>query len=109
MQLDGYDFDIASHVWFVSRLVKIPTEKGEEWRMLGFSAIYDRDTIVPSAPLPPGYEFKIDIPEGTRESYKYLTWVLEQRGYAIARDLPGTDDEASKQKLLDETEAWLRS
>lgn len=105
LQLDGYDYDIVSWVWFVSKLVKV----NGEWKMLGFTAIYDRDSITPSTPLPPGTAPKIDVPKGARESYKYIDWILTQRGYSIARDLPGTDDEASKQKLLDETEAWLRA
>ena len=101
--VSGVEYDCVSWVRFVSRLEK----PGEEWKITTLEAIYDKDSIAPTKPGVGTEELDIDT-KCPRASYKFLAWVLEQRGYRIAYDLPGTDDEESVQKCLDAGYNWLK-
>lgn len=106
--LDGVEYDMESWGWFVHRVGLVDLASGPEWKVLSLQFIYDRDSLLPTHPVhssPPVIE---SGPE-TRQSYKYLQWVLTKRGYSIPNDLPGTDREETRKKLLDACEKWLKS
>ena len=77
------------------------------WRLLTLEAIYDRDSVAPTKPTAGLSQPPVIDTTDYRASYKYLTWTLRLRGYKIAQNLPGTDDENSMNKCLDESYNWL--
>jgi hypothetical protein len=101
---EGVEYDIVSWVRFVTMVQKF--EK-VGWRLVTLEAIYDRDSVTPTKPLVGSSQPPIIDTTGFRASYKYLTWSLTLRGYEIAQDLPGTDDERSMKKCLDVAYSWL--
>ena len=101
---EGVEYDMVSWVRFVSRLQKFDKVG---WRMRTLEAIYDRDSVAPTKPGGAESRAPVVDTEGFRASYKYLTWSLTLRGYKIAQDLPGTDDEESVKKCLDAAYSWL--
>ena len=110
-EVGGVEYEVFSMVRFHSRLFYCaPVDARERaWKLVSLEAVYDRDYVIPMTRSgevqshPP-----IEIAPGARESYKYLDWVLGNRGFAIARDLPGVDDEGSVRKVMDEAQEWLR-
>jgi hypothetical protein len=104
LMFEGIEYDMVSWVRFVSMLQKF--EK-VGWRLLTLEAIYDRDTVAPTKPAVALSQPPVIDTTGFRASYKYLTWALTLRGYNIAQDLPGTDDEKSMKKCVDAGYSWL--
>lgn len=73
-------YDVVAWSRFVSRVERVDSPTGGEWKMLTLEAIYDRDSISPVVPgsgPPEGFE---EQTKGMRESYKCLGWVLASRG-----------------------------
>lgn len=113
--VEGIEYEMVSLVRFHSRLIyhcQGPDDGSHEgtWKLVSLEAVYDRDYVIPTThagvttqPSPP----PIQVAPGARESYKYLEWILENRGFAIARDLPGLDDEGSVRRVMDEAQEWL--
>ena len=105
LTVEGVEYDMVSWVRFISRVQKFD-EAG--WRLVTLEAIYDRDSVAPTKPgVGSGQPPPVIDTTGYRASYKYLTWALTLRGYKIAQDLPGTDDEKTMKKCLDESYNWL--
>jgi hypothetical protein len=107
--VDGVEYEMVSLVRFHSRLVLCPDDSQQwTWKLVSLEAVYDRDYVIPTTHSgvtqsnPP-----IEIAVDARESYKYLEWLLGNRGFFIARDLPGLDDESSVRKVMDEAQEWL--
>jgi hypothetical protein len=99
----GMDYDCTSLCRFVSRLELVDGV----WRMLTLEAIYVRDYILPAFPGKAIMDVPMDVLKGKRASYKYLGWLLAQKGFEVAVDLPGTDDADSIKRVMDASTAWL--
>jgi hypothetical protein len=100
-QLGGTEMNLSIYSRFVYR-----TERREErWRIFGFDAIYLRDELAPAVP---GRSISIDPKEleSFRPSYRLLSYVLGQRGYTIASDLPGEDKPETVRALMREIYSW---
>ncbi len=76
------------------------------WRIARITSIYERDTLIPSAP---GTRLAIDPRELAiyRPSYRCLAWYLSQQGYHVGADLLGDDqpDAVARQYAAEAT--WL--
>lgn len=101
VSLDGKEYDCISHARFISRLLNVRSR----WLLSSLEVIYDRDSLVPTAPFE-GAAINANL-SGNRQSYKYLTWLLSMRGQRIDQDLPGTDDPESVTKMMARNHAWL--
>lgn len=104
LAFEGVEYDMVSWVRFVSMVQKFDKVG---WRLRTLEAIYDRDAVTPTKPVVGSSQPLLIDTAGFRPSYKYLTWALNLRGYKIAQDLPGTDDEESMKKCLDAGYSWL--
>ncbi|KEF53434.1 uncharacterized protein A1O9_10409 [Exophiala aquamarina CBS 119918] len=98
-------YELVSWTRFISRLEKV----GEDWKLAGLEAIYDRDSITVAMPSTHGdgahgTSFKH---VGRRESYSSLAWFLEQRGLPVSDDLAGTDRPQSVEELMVRQFDWL--
>ena len=109
-EVGGVEYEIFSMVRFHSRLFYCGSlnSRDRAWKLVSLEAVYDRDYVIPMTRSGEVQMMTIEIAPGARESYKYLDWVLGNRGFAIARDLPGVDDEGSVRKVMDEAQEWLR-
>ena len=100
---EGIEYDCTSYTRFLSRLEKVDGE----WKFLTLEATYEKDTIIPSSPQ--STQVKLPINPEYRPSYNCIAWVLAQKGFSIAQDLPGSDVPGSCEKLQEENIAWLHS
>ncbi|GAB7333981.1 hypothetical protein MBLNU13_g06085t1 [Cladosporium sp. NU13] len=108
--VEGVEYEMVSLVRFHSRLVHCCPDDSQQgaWKLVSLEAVYDRDYVIPTARSDGAQANpRIEVAVGARESYKYLEWMLGNRGFAIARDLPGLDDESSVRKVMDEAQEWL--
>ena len=102
------EYDMISWGWWMHRAVHIADASGHPWTLSALRFIYDRDSISPTTPVQQGI-LEISTPLGARPTYKYLEWTLSRRGYTISRDLPGSDDPASVERLRTQENRWLHS
>lgn len=100
-EYQGVQYDLISYARLLSRLERVDSE----WKLLTMEALYDKDTIVPVVPNSP--TTNLTIPEGSRESYKGLGWLLAQRGFTINPELPGVDRPGSSEAVIEEGVEWL--
>ena len=101
---EGVEYDVVSWLRIVSKVQKL---ENVGWRLLSLEALYDRDSLTPTYPIAESCQPPVIDTASSRASYKFLTWALTLRGYNIAQDLPGTDDEKSMRKCLDAAYSWL--
>lgn len=102
------EYDMVSWGWWIHRAGRIKTPSGYSWILMAMHFIYDRDSITPTCPVP-GAALQVCLDPETRKSYKYLDWVLSQRGYNISKTLAGTDDVDSIEGLKAQERGWLDS
>ncbi|CAI7641809.1 unnamed protein product [Penicillium pancosmium] len=98
--LDGGDYDCVSYTRFLSRLQRVDGE----WKILTLEAVYERDTIVPVTPSMENTQF---VSPGGRESYRWIGWLLDRKGFQIDPNLPGIDRPASVSKLIGNCWSWI--
>ena len=83
-QFGGVEVDMVNYALFHSLVVR--TDRG--WRLKSFMGIYQRDTLTavnPNDRLPINWEeIKTFRPE-----YRFLCYVMMQRGYQVSQELPG--------------------
>ena len=106
--LDDIEYDMTSWVIFLSRLSLVSSSRTAQWRLLSLEAVYDRDSIAATKPIV-NTSRAIELSPNARPSYKYLEWVMSQRGYSVPHDLPGTDDREGMQAMMDGQLLWLTS
>ncbi len=94
------EYDLVSQARFISRLERVDSV----WKMLSLEAIYERDAIHPV--FPGAGEPISDIGDG-RASYKCLSWVLAQNGFAVDQNLPGSDKPGSADAMMKANFDWL--
>lgn len=100
-QHENTEYDLVSWTRFISRLSK--TTDG--WRLLTLDAVYDRDSLTPVIPAQAAAAKFGNL--GPRMSYRWVSWVLSERGFKIKQDLPGTDQPESVIKLMESAFNWL--
>ena len=101
VELKGTAMNLLSYARFVYR-----AERREgTWRIFSFDAIYLRDELTPAIP---GHSIVIapDELQPYRPSYRLLSYVLSQQGYAIDSDLAGEDRPESVRVLMRGVFAW---
>ena len=103
---EGVDLVLTSWVRFFTRLEKVRSGDGNEWKMLSLEVIYMFDTLVPSIPAPLALDFS--IVEIARRSYKCIAWHVAQFGVVVRDDLPGEDDPQSVREVENRNYAWIR-
>lgn len=76
------------------------------WKLLSLEPIYIHDLVspVPPAPMP-----QFDGLDRFRKSYRFTGWMLDQRGMAVANDLPGEDDQKTVDDIHKRHREWLES
>lgn len=105
-EYEGHEFDKVSDIRLISQLEKVQ----DEWKILSLEAIYIRDRLVPTAPLPPDAVPSFEGVDKFRKSYRYGTWLLTTTvGLTVSDSLPGEDDPESVTKVLDKNRAWINS
>ena len=97
----GALYDCTSFGRFISRLEL----ERRRWKLITLEVIYDRDTIYPVTPTLESKVICLDL--NARLSYRCLAWVLDQNGFSINQDLPGTDRPGSGAVVIRSCIDWL--
>jgi hypothetical protein len=95
---NNMQYDCTSLCRFISRFERVEGQ----WKLLTLEAIYVRDLIAPAFPGKGESGLVVEGLEERRESYRYLGWLLAQKGFEIRGDLPGVDDEGSIGRAMEE-------
>ncbi len=104
------EYELISNCRFLSRLQRIDGPEGEVWKMLTMEVIYIHDSIVPVVPYTGPISFDVkDMDGSTRKSYRFLSWLLAERGHTVNNDLPGIDHEQSVRDVIDRSQEWLHA
>ena len=103
-KIDGGPVELLAESKLVFRIQKIK----EEWIIVGFESIYEKDALVPVTP-----NSNINIPPEElskfRPSYANMSYVLGKKGNQVDQNLPGIDKPETVAQLYQEAEAWLVS
>jgi hypothetical protein len=101
VKMQGVEAMLSTH----ARLLYRAERRGQEWKILGFDAVYMRDELTPSIP---GQIIAIDPEEvkGFRPSYRLMLHYLRSQGYAVDENLAGEDRPDSVEALNRELFGW---
>lgn len=102
--LDGVEYELASYMRLLHRLQKL---SDLDWRIVRLEAIYVRDRLVCAFP---GLDASLHMPEELQQyprPYRYMAFVMLNRGLKPRVDLPNEDDQESVRRLLDGNAAFL--
>jgi hypothetical protein len=99
--VDGIEAQLSSHARFLFRAER----RRERWGLSGFDAVYRRDELVPTIP---GQVISIAPAQlaGFRPSYRMLSFVLTNQGYAVNHQLAGEDRPQTAAALERELDDW---
>ncbi|KAL3477391.1 hypothetical protein BJX99DRAFT_257420 [Aspergillus californicus] len=97
------EYDFISHVRLFYRAQRL--EPTLVWKLRSLQTIYVQDAVVPSSPSPQ-QSLVIDT-SLRRQSYKHLSWLLEQRGFEVSDNLPGVDLPATIDREMSGLSQWL--
>lgn len=105
---NGSEYELLSNCRFLSRLERLTSQSDQTWKMLSLEVIYVNDKISSVSPNTgsSGSEIVANFP---RESYKFMAFLLAEKGYQVKQELPGVDDMPLVQKVLDRNMFWLES
>jgi hypothetical protein len=105
----GQEYDLTSHVRLVYTVER--SQSSAPWKILSLGTIYERDSLAPASPtVHPSVTLSTNTDSPPRRnSYKNLWWLLEQRGFEIKPDLPGTDLPETVDGVMSRLFQWLRS
>jgi hypothetical protein len=95
----------AMNLLSYTRFVYRAERREGTWRIVSFDAVYLRDELTPAVP---GHSIVIDPNELKlfRPSYRLLSYVLSQQGYAVDPDLAGEDRPDSIRALMRGIFTW---
>lgn len=101
-ELDGIGVDC---VGYCRERMKVE-RRTDKWLFAGVNSIYLYDTLIPTNParVPRLDEEKLN---SFRPSYRFLSYMLTERGLPARDDLPGADRPESVRAVVEEEEAWL--
>jgi hypothetical protein len=89
------------------RIVERLERRGGRWGIVLLESIYQMETIVPANPA---QTLKIDPAKlaSYRASYRFMSYVQEERGTKMRDDLPGIDRPEAIAQLYSRNTAWLK-
>ncbi|MFF3208059.1 nuclear transport factor 2 family protein [Streptomyces sp. NPDC002962] len=101
-ELDGAEVVLTS----CTRLLYRAARSEGDWKIVSLDPVYERDSLTPAVP---GTEIRLDLDEvgRYRKPYRFLTHVLERRGYGIGDDLYGDDRPDEVVRLYQDAHDWL--
>jgi hypothetical protein len=102
--IDGTEADLESR----ARLYFRTELRAGRWLITAIDPVYERDTLNaahPGVALPVG---PADV-AAYRPSFRFLSYVLAKRGYAIGEDLYGDDRPGEAARFYAQARDWLRS
>lgn len=90
-----------------ARIVERLERRDGKWGIVLFQTIYQMDSI---AAANPGQrlDFEEDKLASYRSSYRFLTYLLAERGIKVRPDLPGIDRPESVEAVYRANESWLK-
>jgi len=102
--IDEVEVDLASR----ARLYYRSERRAGHWLLVSLDTVYERDTL---AAAHPGVTLPVRPPDvaAFRPSYRFLTYVLTQRGYTVGDDLYGDDRPAEAGNFYAQAFSWLGS
>jgi hypothetical protein len=100
--LAGAEADVISYTRFFTRVEK----REGRWLISGLRAFYLKDMLIPSDPVNPP---RLDVARmgQYRQSYRYLSYLMSERGHEIRATLPGMDLPETVHSLTEGEERWL--
>ena len=98
----GVEADVISYTRFFTRVGK----REGRWLISGLRAFYQKDVLIPSDPANPP---RLDVARLVqyRQSYRYLSYLMSERGHPIQSTLPGMDLPDTVHTLTEREEGWL--
>lgn len=98
----GADVGLVGYIRMLQRFERVDGK----WLVAGQRSVYVHDSIIPMNPsrIPQIDQATLDK---LRPSYRYLSYLLNQKGQATRDDLPGMDRPETFSKLADADDAWL--
>ena len=102
------EYELVSNCRFLSRLQRIDGPGGPVWKLLTMEVIYVHDSIVPVVPESGSFDVK-NVDSTMRKSYKFLSWLLAEKGNKVSNNLPGVDDEESVKDVMGRSSEWLNA
>lgn len=101
VKLHGIEFILSAHARFLYRAEK----RSDDWRLMGFDAIYMRDELTPAIP---GQTITIDPQslEGFRPTYRLLAYYMSSQGYKVDPNLAGEDRPDLVAAMNNEVYGW---
>lgn len=100
-KLNGLEAMLSAHSRFLYRIER----RDEEWRVLGFDAVYVRDELTPTIP---GQVIRIEAREleRFRPTYRLLSYYLKYQGFTVDSELAGEDRPDLVKSLEAEIFGW---
>ena len=102
------EYELVSNCRFLSRLQRIDGLGEWVWKILTMEVIYINDSVVSVVPEAGSFDVK-KMDSTARKSYKFLSWLLAERGNRVSNDLPGVDDGQSVKDVMDRSHKWLNA
>ena len=104
IDVNGIPADLCS---FTRLYFKVERTDGL-WRVKLFTAVYERDTLMPSIP---GQVITVDVDEikKYRTAYAMISWFLNSKGFPIKNDLLGDDRPEEVDKFYAGLWSWLNT
>jgi hypothetical protein len=101
-QLDGVDVNQIGHAHLLWRARRMD----RKWLIAGLRSYYVRDSLIACNPTrtPKLDEVKL---AGFRQSYRYLSYILDSLGGRVRDDLPGVDRPETVDALYTAERVWL--
>jgi hypothetical protein len=98
--------DVELDVESSTRLCYRTERQAGRWLIVALDPIYERDTLTP---VYPGTEFTVTPADvaAFRPAYRFLSWMLSQRGYPPDGDMYGDDRPDQAAEFYQHSFAWL--
>jgi hypothetical protein len=100
--IEGKQFNLSAHCTMLYRV----EERGRNWRILGFTAIYRRDELTPVI-MGQVVQMPEELFRTFRAPYRHLAWSQHLLGYKVNMELPGEDRPESVRAIYQSLYDWL--
>ena len=77
-----------------------------DWHLVSLDCIYAHDSLTPSIPGE-AVNLNIERLKQYRSSYRCLSYMLEEKGFPVRKDLPGDDEPAMVTDICENAFRWL--
>jgi SnoaL-like domain len=101
VKMQGVELILSAHARFLYRAEK----RNDDWKLMGFDAIYMRDELSPAIP---GQAIVVNPEEvkAFRPTYRMLSYYLSSQGYNVDANLAGEDRPDLVAELNSELYGW---